>query len=460
MKPTRREFLQTSALIAVGETLPAPAGAASSPQHEQLDGFQIARHHAMVRELPGEDFFEGMLLGNGDVGVCAVVRPDALGLHIGKSDSWDIRVSEDIEKYILTFTELLKLWDRASEEAKRLGKPDMLFLESSIPSFRDYTRKVESSYARPWPRPWPCGTVWIHWDPRWVEASKQTLDPATGLYTLDLTCNPVTGGSRLVKVSCFVDWMTGLVSVWTAEAVPFLSVDYYPDLDNYHASPIHFGEAPTSWGVLPRPEIDGRSADGFAEFSCFQYFPALGPTEEMPNPPRSDKDRNFALHGRIAGAWQVEGLAESQQRLKEAASSGGTFTEYGLPPGVYLKSSHTQPLRLDIKVATPRDILLEKLEHQARESGNPHPWIIIPQDHAYEEAEMDTPSYARKEVERLAAMDFSRIREDSQANWRKFWSRSAVELEDKELERIWYQNQYWLACCLRERKTAPGLFGN
>ena len=259
MKPTRREFLQTSALIAVGETLPAPAGAASSPQHEQLDGFQIARHHAMVRELPGEDFFEGMLLGNGDVGVCAVVRPDALGLHIGKSDSWDIRVSEDIEKYILTFTELLKLWDRASEEAKRLGKPDMLFLESSIPSFRDYTRKVESSYARPWPRPWPCGTVWIHWDPRWVEASKQTLDPATGLYTLDLTCNPVTGGSRLVKVSCFVDWMTGLVSVWTAEAVPFLSVDYYPDLDNYHASPIHFGEAPTSWGVLPRPEIDGRS---------------------------------------------------------------------------------------------------------------------------------------------------------------------------------------------------------
>ena len=37
----------------------------------------------------------GMLLGNGDIGVCITARSDALGLHIGKSDSWDIRVSED-----------------------------------------------------------------------------------------------------------------------------------------------------------------------------------------------------------------------------------------------------------------------------------------------------------------------------------------------------------------------------
>ncbi len=38
--------------------------------------------------------------------------------------------------------------------------------------------------------------------------------------------------------------------------------------------------------------------------------------------------------------------------------------------------------------------------------------------------------------------------------------RSAVEFEDQELERIWYHNQYFLACCLREGKVAPGLFGN
>ena len=35
-----------------------------------------------------------------------------------------------------------------------------------------------------------------------------------------------------------------------------------------------------------------------------------------------------------------------------------------------------------------------------------------------------------------------------------------LTFEDKELERWWYHNQYWLACCLREGKVAPGLFGN
>jgi alpha-L-fucosidase 2 len=114
---------------------------------------------------------------------------------------------------------------------------------------------------------------------------KQTLDPDTGLYTLDLTCTGFAGSSRPVRLSCFVDWMTGLVSVSTEDAAPFFSVDYYQDLDDYHASPIGFEGSQATWGVLPRPEIDGRAADAFVEFSCFQYFPAIGPTEETPNPP-------------------------------------------------------------------------------------------------------------------------------------------------------------------------------
>ena len=77
-----------------------------------------------MRDLPTPNFFEGMLLGNGDIGVVATVRPDALGLHIGKEDSWDIRVSEDHAQHVLTFKELMKLWERASAEAKRQGKPD------------------------------------------------------------------------------------------------------------------------------------------------------------------------------------------------------------------------------------------------------------------------------------------------------------------------------------------------
>ena len=477
MKPTRRQFLQTSALATVAGNLPlagapspaelpaatAPATSAgrpaAGPSHE-LDAFQIARRHSIARDIPGPDFFDGMLLGNGDVGVCAVVRPDGLGLHIGKSDSWDIRVSEDIEKDILTFQELLKLWERASEEAKRLGKPDLLYLETNIPFFRDYTHKVESSYRRPWPRPWPCGTVWIHWDPRWVHAGAQRLDPSHGLFTLDLTLTEPGQPARNVTVSAFVDWSTGLVSVSTDRAVPLLSVDYYPDMDEFHASPIGFGESKTSWGMLPRPEIDGSTNEDFAAFSCFQYFPALGPTESTPSPPRSDKDRNFSLHARVTGKWSLEGLAESQERLKHPGQPAGGFTHYTQAPGVYLASKGLQPFRLDLTVATPRDVLLDRIERQAAASGDLRPWIIISQNHAYSREDLDTKTYTRGVVDRLAERPAGEIHKGSQNHWKDFWSRSAVEFEDKDFERIWYQNQYFLACCLRERKMAPGLFGN
>ena len=107
MKLSRREFIQTSAIAGVaGSVLPASAPP-TLPDRQSLDAFAIARRHRLVTQPPTPGFFEGMLLGNGDIGVCAVVRPDALGLHIAKNDVWDIRVSEDIEKYVLTFKDLL-----------------------------------------------------------------------------------------------------------------------------------------------------------------------------------------------------------------------------------------------------------------------------------------------------------------------------------------------------------------
>jgi hypothetical protein len=108
MRTNRREFLQATAL--------APLAAVHSPNRassdsrtnelstdEHLNASEIARKHMIVRDTPGSSFFEGMLLGNGDVGACVVVRPDALGIHIGKNDCWDIRVSEDIANHVLRF---------------------------------------------------------------------------------------------------------------------------------------------------------------------------------------------------------------------------------------------------------------------------------------------------------------------------------------------------------------------
>ena len=162
MKTSRREFLQASALtsLAAIHSIPTDSqnGAKELSTAEHLNSFEIARRHMIVRDTPSPAFFDGMLLGNGDVGACVVVRPDAVGIHLGKNDCWDIRVSEDITNHVLPFREVLQLWQRASEEAKKMGKPDMLYLETAVPFFREYSERVGSSYdGKKWPRPWPCG---------------------------------------------------------------------------------------------------------------------------------------------------------------------------------------------------------------------------------------------------------------------------------------------------------------
>ncbi len=459
MKISRRKFLKTSGAVTTAGVLPAGKPVANDP--ELLHAYQVAKRHLIIRNGPSPNFFEGMLLGNGDIGVCAVLRPDALGLHLGKSDAWDIRVSEDIERYVLTFPEILKLWERASEEAKRLGKPDMLFLESSVPFFREYTDRVASSYARAWPRPWPCGTIWVHWDPRWVRAGRQTLDPSNGLLTVELTVETPQGGQSNPVISCFVDWATGLISVSTDGAVPFSSLCYYPALDQVRSFPLTGQERSATTGLLPPPEIDGKVHERFAEFACQQQLPATGPTDRELDPPQSDRDRNFSVFARVTGSWALEELLDNQNRLKEhGQQSQDGYTHYTDRPGIYLRAKSAQRLRLDLKIVTPRDILLDRLELQAAATGEKKPWILINQNRSYSAECAQSLARARQEIGRLAELPVSRIQKDSEACWKRFWSRSAVEFEDKELERIWYHNQYFLACCLRERKTAPGLFGN
>ena len=225
MRTSRREFLQTSALASLAaahSTRVASDGrTAGISTDAHLNAVRDRPKNMIVRDTPSPSFFDGMLLGNGDVGACVVVRPDALAIHIGKNDCWDIRVSEDIADHVLPFREVLQLWQRASEEAKKMEKPDMLYLETRVPFFREYSERVASSYdGKKWPRPWPCGTIWINWDPTWVEPSQHTLDLATGLFTLTLRCTNIENENSRVQLFVFVDWETGLISASTDQALP------------------------------------------------------------------------------------------------------------------------------------------------------------------------------------------------------------------------------------------------
>jgi hypothetical protein len=358
----------------------AAAAAAPSLAAQTLSALDIARRHNLVNNLPTPNFFEGMLLGNGDIGVCVTLRPDALGLHLGKLDVWDIRVSDEHVQHLLPFKDVVAMWDRASTRAK----PDATFLEISDPELRAYTEKVGSSYRKPWPRPWPCGTLWVHWDSRQVRLVRQELDLATGVYTAHLLHDDLRGKVEPFRLRCFVSWSEGHVLVAGDAPAPVLSIAYYPHSDDK--------------SQMPAPEFSASAG----QFDCWQRLPAG--TAPSPN------DRSFALHAVVQGSWKPVPQPPNVRR-------------------VWLEPASPQPLRLDLALVSSRD-------------------------------NRDDRAHAAREAARLSSVPIAKLQQDSEAGWRAHWSRSAVEFEDRDLERIWYRNQYFLACCLRPGKIAPGLFGN
>jgi alpha-L-fucosidase 2 len=443
MKTTRRTFLRTSALASIAAIGPSNSDAtASEPSAalntKELDGYEIASRHPLVRTKPGPTYFEGMLLGNGDVAVCTVVRPDALGLHISKSDCWDIRVTEGSEKDVRPFAEILEMWKRASEELKQKGYKAGDSVENAD-SFRDYVNKVGRSYSKPWPRPWPCGTVWLKWDPRWVEPVTYRLNPANGIFELELRIQSLGEEPRTANLTVFVDRDSGRISVGS-DPLLGVSVIYSPAIDGFRSSPFDSGHVESHPDQLPKPELTHRTTASASTFSCFQYFPAIGPSESIPNPPHSERDRNFALHARIAGTWEASSIDSSSSIEFSAASAN--------------------PVRIDLAVVTPRDVLLRQLETARPHEMGPADWITISQTQVFTEAESATPAHAERSVAEVSEVPVAELQRETEARWREYWSASAVRFDDETLERIWYHNQYFLACCLRKHKTAPGLFAN
>ena len=153
---------------------------------------------------------------------------------------------------------------------------------------------------------------------------------------------------------------------------------------------------------LPEPQTNTARQDGAADFRCAQLFPATAPTAEIPEPPASKDDRSFTLHGIVQGEWEWD--TDRQRCLSHSRSA--------------------QPLRLDIALYTPRD--------HAEPAGE-----------------------AGRVIHALSRRPAREILDESAAFWKDYWSRSAVAFDDSELERLWYHNQYFLGCCLRQGSWRP-----
>lgn len=122
-----------------------------------FDPAQRAAAHAIQCNKPATSFFEGGILGNGAMGAVVCSRPDAVVIHFGHNEVWDIRLEEPSMEKLGTFDEV---WRRIRSIQ---GDP----AENSW--FREYCRMAHEPYSKPYPRPWPCGTLLLGFDRRSAE---------------------------------------------------------------------------------------------------------------------------------------------------------------------------------------------------------------------------------------------------------------------------------------------------
>ncbi len=143
-----------------------------------------ATQYVIERNQPSPNFFEGAVLGNGAMGIVVTTRPDAVLLHFGHNNVWDIRIAEDNREALGTFADIF---------ARADALPDSLPSIQHDQGFADYLQLSARNYHHSYPRPFPCGTLLLGFDRRKVELLGHRVDIATGECRVEF----LTDGRRL-----------------------------------------------------------------------------------------------------------------------------------------------------------------------------------------------------------------------------------------------------------------------
>ena len=129
------------------------------------------------------------------MGVVGTTRPDAIVLYFGHDNVWDIRIAEDNREKIGTFKEVFN---------KVKAMPDTLSLLTEDPWYKEYSLMTRENYAKPYPRPFPCGSVLLGFDRRKAEMIGHRLDISNGLCEVYL----LTADKKELKLQIFTDMNT------------------------------------------------------------------------------------------------------------------------------------------------------------------------------------------------------------------------------------------------------------
>ena len=375
-----------------------------------------ARLHPLVADRPTPNFFSGALLGNGGLGVTLTTRPDAIVLHFGHNDVWDIRVAEQHADEIGTFEEVFQRVKAIPDSYAQLDEDDW---------YREYCAMTADNYDQPYPRPFPCGSVVLGFDRNVVQVLGHHLDIADGVCSVRLEIDraPAT-------LQCFVEpaadrvWLRLVDAAGTPRSAPWERVRVLPDPDGLTADGAIASDDPYAW--IP----NDRTVDGKAEDTDGAAEQQIG-------------------YGLYAQTALPAGTLSFRQVLPFAVDGAMHPKDRAFRLTMYVNGDLERGSRTNWLGVVEQMPLLER-----RWSGEASFLGVVTLDHGLASALPDPCTYTPTPA------DWATATRDRDTHWEDYWSRSGVALDDQTFERMWYHNLYFLNCAMRAGVTCPGLFAN
>jgi alpha-L-fucosidase 2 len=355
-----------------------------------FSSYEQAKLHPLTSDRPAPDFFAGALLGNGAMGVVVTTRPDAIVLYLGHNNVWDIRLAEDNRDKIGTFKDVFN-------RVKAI--PDSLALLTENPWYRDYSKMTAENYRKPYPRPFPCGSVVLGFDRRRAEMIGHRLDISHGWCEVSL----LTHDRKKLTLQIF----TGM----TADQLWLRLVDAAGNPAENIFERVRVMPDPSTPPEFPSAKIEEALPQGVLAFR--QILPAAEPAK-YDKTKGHPKDRAFRL------TVAINGPLEKRSRINWDGNEQAMAT---LEAGVARQREFVGCITLQEGLNTV--VAAERPETGFPQSGQ-----------------------------------FTAVLEQSRSIWRDYWNKSGVRLGDPFLERMWYHNLYFLNCATKDGTTTPGLFAN
>lgn len=237
---------------------------------QTADIIPLAKKHSIKKNCAAPDFFEGAVMGNGNLGVIVCSRPDAIVLYFGHNNIWDIRISESHKGKVGTFRDI---WQRMRNEKDTFAHAEW---------HQTYNDTVTTAYRQPYPRPYPASSLYLFFDRKEYEVLGHELDISCGL--LSVTLEGLDGEKYFARI--YVSQNSDTVFCETVdEAGKPCDIFYRMRLIPHH----------------PDEGLPGYTV-------CENGFTQILPYNDYDGTPRVGVDKGFAVRYRINGESDQTGL--------------------------------------------------------------------------------------------------------------------------------------------------------